>query len=306
MEAHQQRLPGSSELAPEQFASVLEYMPEIQNEKLASVYFSPDLLRSRYAQDYWMLPDLHGLVELPTKPARFLGRQVAQKQQGDPDRLLRFAFVIVQRYLRADSTRRRSWYIDLGFAAIQQHTIRLRIQDASIPAYSVTHVYFYVQMVHVALSQLLSSGGTPEDIERMSYPAFRELFRITPAVWTQYYSQTKWYSLECRVNFLPPDLQPSLPTRIDSIASSTLTIPANDPYYHDGLLPEIPSTEILNFHLAVLLEDAKSLPTAATIPASSVTQMIDLAATVHTDTSVLEYVSRIAEATRRYLAVCQG
>ena len=281
MEAHQQRLPGSSELAPEQFASVLEYMPEIQNEKLAAVYFSPDLLRSRYAQDYWMLPDLHGLVELPTKPTRFLGRQVAQKQQGDPDRLLRFAFVIVQRYLRADSTRRRSWYIDLGFAAIQQQTIRLRTQDASIPAYSVTHIYFYVQMVHVALSQLLSSGGTPEDIERMSYPAFRELFGITPTVWTQYYSQAKWYSLECRVNFLSPDLQPSLPTRIDIITTSNFTVPANDPYYHDGLLPEIPSTEILNFHLAILLEDAKSLPAAAAIPASSVTTHAALLKYIH-------------------------
>src|SRR6478735_6881412 len=42
------------------------------------------------------------------------------------------------------------------------------------------------------------------------------------------------------------------------------------------------------------------------IPAEAVTQMADLAATVHTDTSVLEYVSRIAEATRRHPEVALG
>jgi len=42
------------------------------------------------------------------------------------------------------------------------------------------------------------------------------------------------------------------------------------------------------------------------ITASAVTQMVDLAATVHTDTSVLEYVSRIAESTRRSPEVALG
>jgi MoxR-like ATPase len=42
------------------------------------------------------------------------------------------------------------------------------------------------------------------------------------------------------------------------------------------------------------------------ITAEAVTQMVDLAATVHTDTSVLEYVSRIAEATRRHPEIALG
>jgi MoxR-like ATPase len=42
------------------------------------------------------------------------------------------------------------------------------------------------------------------------------------------------------------------------------------------------------------------------ITADAVAQMIDLAATVHTDTSVLEYVSHIAEGTRRHPDVALG
>jgi MoxR-like ATPase len=42
------------------------------------------------------------------------------------------------------------------------------------------------------------------------------------------------------------------------------------------------------------------------ITAEAVTQMVDLAASVHTDTSVLDYVSRIAESTRRAPEVALG
>jgi MoxR-like ATPase len=59
-----------------------------------------------------------------------------------------------------------------------------------------------------------------------------------------------------------------------------------------------------------LLADAanrnRDAAVAPLITAEAVTQMVDLAATVHTDTSVLDYVSRIAEATRRSPEVALG
>jgi len=253
-------LPGNPALTNDHFQAVLEKMPELLIEKLPQHYFSSDLLRSKDSERYWMLPDLHSLTQLPRKPDPKLGQQMTLKQTGDPDLVLRFAFAVVQRYLRGDSSRRRSWFIDLGFGALQQHLIRLRTIEATIPAYSLTHAYFFVQLTHVALSQLLTSGTPSVVIQEMSFPVFKELCRITPTAWTKYYSPKKWYSLEARAAFLPPDLKPGLPTLIEDLPIKNITIPSNEVYKHRGLIPELPDSPILKFHLAIILEDARTLP----------------------------------------------
>ena len=280
IDSYRRLLRGDQVCFPQHFACILEHMPELLNQKLPSSYFSSDLLGSKYPEQYWVLPDLQALTELPQIPTPRPGQPITLKSQGDLDRPLRFAFAVVQRYLRKDSTRRRSWFIDLAFAAFQQQTIRLRIQDPSIPVYSVTHIYFYVQIVHIALSQLLNAGTLHENIERMSYPAFKDLFQIPPTIWMLYYSQSKWYSLEARVTFLPPDLRAGLPNRIDDLPTAKLTIPPNDTYHSRGLLPELPSTDALNFHLAILLEDAKALPSL--LSPSQVTSHAALLSYIHT------------------------
>ncbi|KAK0639515.1 hypothetical protein B0T16DRAFT_463180 [Cercophora newfieldiana] len=276
MDSYADLLSGRRTCPPTHFALVLEHMPELRDEKLPSSYFSSDMLGSKYPEKFWMLPDLRALTEPPQKPTK----RITLAAQGDPERLLRFAFAVVQRYLRKDSKRRRSWFIDLGFATLEQQTIRLRIQDPSIPAYSLTQIYFYVQMVHLALSQLQTNGTAQDGVQHMSYPVFRDLFQLSPTLWTKYYSHTKWFSLEARVNFLPPDLQSSLPNSLDNLPLKNRTIPPNDPYHARGLLPELPSLDILNFHLAVLLEDVKSLPNP--LPASSVTSHPALLSYIHT------------------------
>ncbi|KAK0711958.1 hypothetical protein B0H67DRAFT_555845 [Lasiosphaeris hirsuta] len=261
------------------FQKVLEHMPELMDETLPALYYSPDLLNvSNDSEDYWMLPDLHGLARLPRKADPGLGRQLTLKHQGDPDRILRFVFAVVQRYLRPDSTQRRSWFIDLGFASLEQQTMRLRTMDPSVPRYSMTQSYFYLQLVHVALLQLLGSGKSPQFVQDLSYSAFKDLFHLSPTVWTKFYSQKKWYSLEARAAFVPPDLKP-LPDIID-LPSGPLESSSNETYRRQGLIPELPSLEIINFHVAVLLKQAQSLP--ATIPASSVTSHAALLHYIHT------------------------
>ncbi|KAK4447146.1 hypothetical protein QBC34DRAFT_468476 [Podospora aff. communis PSN243] len=266
---------------PSHFPNILNHMPELTDEKLPLSYFSSDLLGSKYSEQLWMLPDLRTLPELPQvqvtreKPTR----RITLTNHGDPERVLRFAFAVVQRYLRKDSTQRRSWFIDLGFAAFEQRTIRLRTQAASIPVYSLTHIYFYVQMVHLALSQLLTTGTSQDDIDNISYPVFRAVSQLHPMTWTSYYSNTKWFSLEARVQFSPPDLQP-LPNHLDLNLQPNTPIPANDAYRTAGHIPELPSLEILNFHLAVLLSAAQSLPSP--LPPSSVTSHPALLSYLHT------------------------
>ncbi|KAK0622535.1 hypothetical protein B0T14DRAFT_563981 [Immersiella caudata] len=262
---------------PSHFSNVLNHMPELADEKLPLSYFSSDLLGSKYSEQFWMLPDLRALPEAPETTRKKPIRRIKLTNHGDQDRVLRFAFAVVQRYLRKDSTQRRSWFIDLGFVAFEQRTIRLRIQDASIPVYSLTHIYFYVQMVHLVLSQLLTAGASQDDVYNMSYPVFRDLSQLHPMTWKTYYTNTKWFSLEARVQFNPPDLQP-LPNQL-TVPLPT-AIPPNDHYHSLGRIPELPSLEILNFHLSILLSAAKSLPSP--LPPSSVTSHPALLSYLHT------------------------
>lgn len=265
---------------------MLTHMPQLLIQDLPKSYFSTDILSSKQADEYWTLPNLHGLVELPTKSDPALGRQITLQQQGDPERVLRFAFVVVQRYLRGDSSRRRSWFVDQGFACLQQNTIRLRTLEPSlnIPAFSTTHTYFFVQMVHLALSQLpIPSAGskqTPLQIplhQSITYPAFKALFHLTPTMWTKYYTHKTWYGIAARAAFVPPDLLP-LPVGLDTLRSP-FSIPPNAPFRSAGLLPEIPSLETLNFHVSILLSDAQSLPSPL-LP-SSVTTHAALLSYIH-------------------------
>src|SRR5690349_7871902 len=106
------------------FKHIFHYIPELTNEKLPAIYYSSDVLKSAYAEKYWVLPDLRALIEPPHYPDAKFRENLAAKQHEDPDRLLRFVFAVVQRYLRPGETRRRSWFINLGFAALQQQTIR--------------------------------------------------------------------------------------------------------------------------------------------------------------------------------------
>ncbi|KAK5659685.1 hypothetical protein OQA88_894 [Cercophora sp. LCS_1] len=233
-------------ITPHNFHGVLRAIPHLLDPDLPKIYFSPDILSSRDYEQYWTLPDLHSLTVLPKRHDPGLGKQIIANQPGDPDRLLRFAFAVVHRYLNDDSSRRRSWFIDQGFAAFNQRTIRLRTQHASIPPYSVTQLYFFIQMVHAHLT------AHPT----LSYPAFRALFpSLTSTAWTRYYTQKTWHSLEARAAFTPPDIQP-LPTQTTSIP---LFSPPPD-FQNTVFIPELPNPDILTFHLSLFLSTASSLP----------------------------------------------
>ncbi|KAK3358018.1 hypothetical protein B0T25DRAFT_517349 [Lasiosphaeria hispida] len=74
-------------------------------------------------------------------------------------------------------------------------------------------------------------------------------------------------------------LQPPLPDVIGP-PSGTLESSSNETYRRQGLTPEMPSLEIFNFYVAVLLKEAKSLPAA--FPASSITSHAAFFNYVHT------------------------
>ncbi|KAK3939316.1 hypothetical protein QBC46DRAFT_263534, partial [Diplogelasinospora grovesii] len=267
IEAYHRQLPPAQQdvmLGPDDFQAVLQHMPELLVEKLPEIHYSADLLRSRDAQNFWTLPDLHRLAELPPYPAAVdpqFGQQLTRKQLGgDPERLLRHAFAVVQRCRYDSGDQRRSWFLNLAFAALQQHTIRLRITDPSIEPYSVTQAYLYIALVHAALAHF-----DEYRIRHMAYPAFKQLFPLlAPTVWTRYYSPKLWYSVEARAAFVPPDLRP-LPDRIDARPPPVDRAMngnncSSEAFRRRGHVPEIPPAEVQQFHLAVTLEEAKTAP----------------------------------------------
>ncbi|KAK4098964.1 hypothetical protein N658DRAFT_430879, partial [Parathielavia hyrcaniae] len=240
---------------------VIHFFPELMDEKLPNTYYTSVMLKSPHAENFWMLPNLRDLVEpLIYEDPKFRER-LTKKQHGDPERLLRFAFAVVQRYLRPGETRRRSWFINIAFSSLQKYAMHLRSVEPLAAPFSETQLYFYVQLVHAALSQL-TSAGKGELVQDMSYVLFKEIFGISPSEWTAHYTSKLWDSLEARGRFVPPDLKP-LPDciyggkfRFDYNPSS---VGLNEPFNKAGLIPELPSLEILHFHQTILLEDAKSI-----------------------------------------------
>lgn len=243
------------------FRHMVHYIPELMSEQLPTSFYSRDILRSECAEKFWMLPDLRQLLEPPINEQNKFREQFVKKQYEDPERLLRFSFAVVQRYLRPGETRRRSWFINLAFAVLQRRTTRLRSTQRSVSPYSETQTYFYLQLVHATLSQLMTTDKS-EAVRGMSYPLFKETFAISPSAWEAYYSPQLWDSVQARARFVPPDLKP-LPDTIDPSTAPLNpdnSLPsANQPFHDRGLIPELPSLEVLHFHHSILLEDTKPL-----------------------------------------------
>ncbi|KAH6635975.1 hypothetical protein F5144DRAFT_600750 [Chaetomium tenue] len=265
------------------FKRLLHYIPEMVDENLPTTHYSPDILKSEYSQNFWMLPNLRELIEPVQHPDLSFRERFTKTQFEDPERRLRFAFAVVQRYLRPGETRRRSWFINLAFSSLQQQTIQLRSTQPQVSAYSETQSYFYLQLVHAALAGLISVGG-PELVQELSYPQFKATFNLSPSAWTDYYTPALWDSVPARAAFVPPDRKP-LPDTMHApkfwIGPTHHRAKAN--FHTLGLIPELPSPEILYFHRAILLEDAKPIPTPLPdLPPSTITTQAHLLKYIHT------------------------
>ncbi|KAK4243693.1 hypothetical protein C7999DRAFT_44543 [Corynascus novoguineensis] len=235
------------------FKHIMQYFPELEDETTGCFRTCVTNLRelvtpSQYYQ-FWEM-----LVKPPQK---------------DSHHLLRFIYAVVQRYLRSDETRRRAWFINLALTALQQQTMRIRASYPELPPSSETQAYFYIQLVHAALVPYIVCKRSL--FQYMAYPLFEETFRLalSPSEWTLFYSPQLWYSISAPPKFRPPDLKP-LPDMLKWENSSYMRFfpDSNEPFESDGLVPELPSLEVLHFYRAITLEDAESVyatPTPAEV-----------------------------------------
>lgn len=189
--------------ALEDFTATLLHSPHLMNTGLWKEYYSKELMFSPSAKEAWRFPDLQPLpTTLPEAPGKVQAHEPATPV---PDRLLRFAFIVVQKVV--PTSRRRGELINHALETWKSYTIRARARDPTIPPYSVTQAYFWIQLFHhtrVSLEQ----GEIPGLSAALTFDAFKELVELDGEEWRKYYSPDLWDSVSARMEFKLPDLAP--------------------------------------------------------------------------------------------------
>ena len=215
---------------------------------------------STLARDSWSLPDLQPLPGASTP-----NRGPYSIQANSPDRLLQYAYAVIQHTLLSGSL--RGQIIREALESLQRITIRLRKTNPLIPPFSETKTYFWIQVVHgaIQLFRAAPENSTTEksilDIpsSRLSAASFNALFDLNPDTWKDYYSEGVWNSIAARMAFVPPDIKP-LPNVI-TIASKSQEHAALFNQMGSALLQEgsgLPSIECLSFQAIWTIKDANA------------------------------------------------
>ncbi|KAE8321175.1 P-loop containing nucleoside triphosphate hydrolase protein [Aspergillus sergii] len=155
------------------------------------------------AWDSWVPPDRQ---PLPVLTSALDMPATLSTLQGDPIRLIRFAFVFIRQCKHISESCGED-AVRQALATLQSTTIRLRASNKGIPPFSETQARFWLHMVRTCLQSLeLAQTGDKEILpSQLSFDDFVALFDLTPTSWKRYYSQRTWDSLAARVQFVPPD-----------------------------------------------------------------------------------------------------
>jgi ubiquitin carboxyl-terminal hydrolase L3 len=249
--------------AQEEYADIVFSAPSLMNSGLWRAYYTKDLLFTQEARENWHLPDLQ---PLPTVSQVASGKPQQQKSANDVDRLPRFAFSVVQKTLT--SKLRRGGVVKQALEALQSSTMRLRASDPSIPTYSETQAYFWIQIIHAYIRSLEAKDSSVKNNfnglgTALTYEAFKSLFGITDEEWRQYYSQSTWESIPARMSFVNPDKKVlpnvfGLPSeaRMDLARSQMV----NAISHRLAAPSDLPPREELDFQAAILIDEAKLIP----------------------------------------------
>ncbi|KAF5019405.1 hypothetical protein F66182_8605 [Fusarium sp. NRRL 66182] len=250
--------------AQSEYADIVLSAPRLMNSGLWRFYYSKDLLFTPEAREDWHLPDLQ---PLPTISRADLSDRRLPQQSGVSrhDRLPRFAFSVVQKTL--SSKLRRGGVVKQALDALQSSTMRLRASDPSMPPYSETQAYFWIQIVHAYLKSLEAESsqgvGLGGSVSALTFEAFKSLFDINGDEWRKYYSKSTWEGVAARMGFVNPDKK-ALPNvfgmpsqaRIDLARSQMV----NAISHRSIRFPDLPPREDLDLFAAVLMDEAKLVP----------------------------------------------
>ncbi|OJZ82624.1 hypothetical protein ASPFODRAFT_142152 [Aspergillus luchuensis CBS 106.47] len=223
----------------EEFPQILRHSPSLMNTYLWKNYYSFNPV-SR-PRDVWSLPNLR---PLPTQTDYLRDPATVPRRNKGPDRLIRYAFAVMQ-YVRKTGSAREP-VVTQALVAVQQATMRARTADPTVESYSETQAYFWIQIVHAALQSLDEEKGLVDTL-KMSFEAFQDTFHLKPTRWKEYYSNKVWNSVAARSQFVIPDLKP-LPKIITAL-------PSKETRKKSEVIPELPSAEELTFLARMACEE---------------------------------------------------
>jgi ubiquitin carboxyl-terminal hydrolase L3 len=190
------------------FNNILLKTPSLMDTNLWRRHYSKGLLFSPKARESWQWPDLDPLPASLLESAGTHQTPSLPEAGNDPDRLIRFALILVQTSMR--SSVNRGAIIKHALSALERSTIQLRAQKCPVPPYSETQAYFWIQLVHAYLASV-----DTQTAQNMSPIDFKDRFAIAGAEWSKYYSKKVWDGIEARRVFVTPDLKP-LPNVIEA------------------------------------------------------------------------------------------
>ena len=197
---------------PADLQLVLSTAPWLMNEALVKLYYSDGLLSADLSKNYWRHPDLRDLaVPGSTTTTRNAVRQIIHVGRDDDHRLARFAFAVVKYCL--SHQHRRGFVVKHALSALQTSTVHLRAVCPSIPSYSETQAYFWIQVIHSASS--LRDHET-SSICHCSFRTFLQRSHIALTEWKKYYSSRVWNSMQACIAFVPPDIKALPSVLLDS------------------------------------------------------------------------------------------
>ncbi|QGI83986.1 hypothetical protein CEK26_010705 [Fusarium fujikuroi] len=237
----------------EDYADIVFSAPHLMNSGLWRTYYSKDLLFSQLARNNYSLPDLQPLPTIK----QVTSAPLQEKVTNYVDRLPRFAFSVVQKTL--SSKLRRGGVVKQALEALQSSTMRLRASDSSVPPYSETQAYFWIQIIH-AYTRSLEVESSQSQFT--TYEAFKSLFGINGDEWKEYYSQSTWESIAARMTFVNPDKKPlpnifNLPSQARKDLAISQMINATN---HRSANTDLPPSEDLDFLASILIDEAKLIP----------------------------------------------
>lgn len=243
------------------FQQVLLYTPSLMNTGLWRLYYSKEHMFSETARESWSLPDLRPVPGLSS-----LNHDSLPGQISNPDRLLQYAFAVVQYTLTSGA--RRGQVVKEALDSLKMTTIRLRTTNSSVPPYSETQAYFWIQVVHAAIQSLEAAPGSSTSersivdvpASRISSATLSALFELNSSTWKRYYSEKVWNSISARMAFVQPDLKP-VPNVI-TISSQSQKQAALFKQMETALLqnsPKLPTIECLSFQAIWVIQDVQAL-----------------------------------------------
>jgi len=248
-----------------EFEKLLLSSPSLMNASLWETYYSRALMFSEESKDYWRLPDLKPLPMLTAPPTPQKRRASIGIIDTDSDRMLRFAFTVVQKHLTSPNSC-RGFIIKHALSSLQSTTQRVRASNPTIAPYSETQAYFWIRVVHAAFAfidaiHIEDSEKSPISASQLSYTNFQNLYSLSPTLWREHFSKKRWTSIEARITFIPPDLKP-LPNFMKPKSTGLTHICFNGEVERKliNVSPELPSAEELAFLSSLINEEARTIP----------------------------------------------